>query len=533
VVLRTISEHRRSAGPVSVAAALAIAYLIFEPHSVDLAAHVFRAQLFAREGFTIWNGNWYAGHHTPAYSVLFPPLAWLVAPAVVGALSTVAATALFDRLVRQHFGERARLATLWFALGTGTILVSGRLPFGLGVALGLGALLALQRRRPVLAPALAGACSLASPLAGLFLALAAVAHILARAWRPGDSSPAGRAVPLAIAAIAPALALALAFPEGGREPFVSSAFLPLALIAAGAVLLAKEERVLRIGAALYCVGGVGAFVLATPIGGNVTRLGALFGGPVLAAALLGRRLRWRPPAAVIAGLLGALALWQWSAAGADLVRAVRDPAARADYYRPLVRFLAEHPGQGRIEVVFTKSHWEAAEIASRFPLARGWQRQLDIERNPIFYNGELGERSYARWLSDQAVRFVAVPEAELDYSAEAERALIEREPSYLRLRWSSDDWRVYEVAVAHPMVIAEPGADIVMARLGSDSLLLRVRRAGTAVVRVRWSPYWRVRRGCVERAGSWIRVIAPHPGLLRVTMNVSPRRLISHGRRCR
>ena len=68
--------------PTLIAAALAAVYVVLKPRTPDLAAHIFRAELFGREGFTIWNGQWYGGHHTPAYSVLSPPLAWLLSPAV-------------------------------------------------------------------------------------------------------------------------------------------------------------------------------------------------------------------------------------------------------------------------------------------------------------------------------------------------------------------------------------------------------------------------------------------------------------------
>jgi len=64
---------RWSVAPSLLALAFGVAYLVLEPRPGDLAAHVFRAELFGREGFTIWNGQWYAGHHTPAYSVLSPP----------------------------------------------------------------------------------------------------------------------------------------------------------------------------------------------------------------------------------------------------------------------------------------------------------------------------------------------------------------------------------------------------------------------------------------------------------------------------
>jgi hypothetical protein len=44
-------------------------------------------------------------------------------------------------------------------------------------------------------------------------------------------------------------------------------------------------------------------------------------------------------------------------------------------------------------------------------------------------------------------------------------------------------------------------ARIVLEQLGSEELLLSVRRLGAALVRVRWSPYWLAAGGCVERAG--------------------------------
>ena len=51
-------------------------------------------------------------------------------------------------------------------------------------------------------------------------------------------------------------------------------------------------------------------------------------------------------------------------------------------------------------------------------------------------------------------------------------------------------------------------------------------------MRVRWSPYWRVPGGCVERAGDWTRVIARRPGRLHMTMSFSLERVLIRGRRC-
>lgn len=113
-----------------------------------------------------------------------------------------------------------------------------------------------------------------------------------------------------------------------------------------------------------------------------------------------------------------------------------------------------------------------------------------------------------------------------------ERALIERGLPYLKLRWRSRHWRVYEVLLPAPMVVPREDANITLARLGSDRLLLRVRRPGEAVVRVRWTPYWYAHGGCVERDGAWTRVTAPRKGYLRLITRFAPGRVISRGRRC-
>src|SRR3954451_5713190 len=267
--------RRAVAEPLAVAVALAVAYLIVQPVSADLAAQVYRTDLFKEFGFTLWNGQWFAGHHTPGYSVLFPPLASVLGPRLVGALSAVVAAVLFERLTYPRFGSRARLGAFWFGAASATNLFTGRLTFALGVAIGLGALLAAQRERETLAVSLAAVCSLASPIAGLFLALAG----------GGDWLASRRRITLvtAVPAFAVAAALAAAFPEGGVEPFVVSAYWPtVAFATVVLVLVPREEKAIRYGAILYALACTAAFLFDTPMGGNAARLGTLFGGPLLA-----------------------------------------------------------------------------------------------------------------------------------------------------------------------------------------------------------------------------------------------------------
>jgi hypothetical protein len=337
---------------------------------------------------------------------------------------------------------------------------------------------------------------------------------------------------VAAAAFLPPALLAAAFPEGGYMPFDFTTYAPIPAMAIAALLvLPREERGLRIGAVLYAAATPAALLVQTPMGSNAVRLGALFAGPIALCAA-------RPPAgharkAAFALMLAALAFWQWSSAERDFLASQNEPSANVAYYQPLLRFLADkRPEAGRVEIPFTRSHWEAAVVAPKFPLARGWERQLDAGRNPLFYAGILSNFTYANWLSEHAVRYVALPDVKPDESSFKERGLIERDPPYLRLIKRLPHWRIYLVLLPHPMVIPTPGADIRMTKIDSDEVELYARTAGQALVRVRWSPYWRVRGGCVERDGDWTRVIAKRPGLLHMSTSFSPLRVLFRGRRC-
>jgi hypothetical protein len=512
--------------PVLLAALGAAAFLAVDPRVADLPAGEFRGELFGREGLTLWNNAWYAGHHTLGYSVLLPPLVWLLgSPVAVGVVSALACAALFEPLARAHFGEGARYGTALLGAGTASLLFTGRIAFAAGAAIGLGALLALQRGRPGLAAALAAACSLTSPVAGVFLGLAGTALALAGRRREGAW--------MAIFALIPPAALALAFPTGGSHPFVTSSFLPT-LILAGLFLavVPARERVLRAGAVLYALAASGSYLIDTPFGGNVVRLGQLFGAGVLACVLAthdpGRARRLAG-----AALLGALLVWQWHTPYIELKRLVGNRSVESRYYAPLLEFLDRQGGEPwRVEIPPTRNHWETAEVAPRFPLARGWERQLDIRHNGLFYDGGFDAERYRRWLTEHGVRFVALPDALLDRSAHDERRLIESRPPYLVERWRSEHWRVYEVALPRPLAIPRPGERARLAQLGSDSFVVDFREPGEALARVHWSPHWWAGGACVEREGEWTRVSTTRPGLVRVAIRFSPERVWERGRRC-
>jgi hypothetical protein len=451
-----------------VAIPLAAAYLIVAPPAADLAAATYRSDLFARAGFTTWDTGWYAthGHWLPAYSLLSPALGALLGVRVLLALSAVAAAGLFGLIAERVFGlAGARIAAGWFALGICVSLLSGRVPYDLGFAIGLGAVLALMRGRFAPALGLAVLTSAASPVAGAFLALAGIAGALGgvlretatptRPTRKDVREEARQATPsrclaLAVAALVPILVLSLAYPDGGYEPFASTAFWPalagvalIALLLPAGPLTPRGQRVLRSGAALYALALIGAFAIHTPVGGNAARLGPLLAPPLLAGVLWDRR---RGTLLLLAPLL---LYWQLVTPIRDYSSIASDPSVHASYYAPVLAELRglSHGRPTIVEVPLTKAHWEAAHLAGHddISLARGWERQLDTRYAQIFYRPTLSASAYHAWLVENKVEYIALPDAPLDKAGRLEGGLIARGLPYLREPWRSRHWRIYRV----------------------------------------------------------------------------------------
>jgi hypothetical protein len=522
-------ERLKRLAPALVAAAFATSYVIISPPSLDLAAHLFRAQLFREEGFGLWNNFWYSGHHIVGYSVLFPAMSAELPPQLAAAIAATGTAAVFEPLARRHFGPQAWLGAIVFGAATAVDLYTGRLAFAFGAFPALGALLALDRGRHRLACALALLSALCSPVAALFAGLAACACALGALVSQRRVRPALPGVAVATAALAPVVLLAIAFPEGGDEPFGFWIMFPILVLAVGALAtLPRSAITLRVGVAVYALATLAAFVVPSPVGSNIARLGTILAAPL--AALLW----WRRRMLLLALMAVPLLYLEWAPAVRDVTSASSNPSTSAAYYQPLLRFLARESlppdAPFRIEIPFTRFHWEAYVVASHFAIARGWERQLDIEDNPIFYNGNLTAASYHAWLDQNAVRFVAAPDAELDYSARQEMALIRHGLPYLHLVMRSAHWRVF--AVAHATPIATGVATL--RAMGPDWLELTARAPGTVHLRVRFSPYWVLDEGsgCVVPDGPYTRLTLRRAGPVTLGMRFSLRRIGATSPRC-
>jgi hypothetical protein len=266
------------------------------------------------------------------------------------------------------------------------------------------------------------------------------------------------------------------------------------------------------------------FLVPNPIGGNIDRLVATVALPAAGYLLLryGQRLAL---ALVMLPLLG----WQLVPVATALANSAGDPSLDASYYTGLESFLAtQYAGTGRLEVPFTREHWETVFLAQRFPLARGWERQLDLQYSAVLYK-PLTASIYRTWLDANAVSLIAIPDVPLDKSGMPEAALLAKPPSYLHQVWHDAHWKVWQVSDAVPLV-SGPAA---LRELKVDSFVLDFATAGTETVRIHADAVWGIAdnaAACVDSTSDgWLQVTAPAPGF--VTLRATVSNLLNHNAR--
>jgi hypothetical protein len=504
-----------------VAVVLLVVWLIADPRTPDLAAQVYRVDLFRQLGFALWDEHWYAGHHLPGYSLLLPPLGSLLGLRLVGVLAVLVSALLFERIVLALYGTSARWAAAFFAVAAVCDVWIGRIAFALGVSFAVAAALALVRGRPRLAGVLAALCAAASPVAGALLALGALTHALAQR---SPRTLLALAAPVAVVLVP----LALLFPEGGFEPFPFRSFLAtVAVVLAFLYALPSEQRILRLGALVYLLVCLLSLLIHTPMGSNIERYAVLLAGPLLLCAWGGRPT---PRAGVALCLIAVWLLW---GPVRETVAVAGSESTSAAYYEPVERFLAgQAGGPARIEVPLTRSHWEAALLAPSVSLARGWEKQLDSRDAQVLLSPGLTPAAYERWLHEQAVSYVALPDTTADPSSAQEGRLIRRGLAYLRSVYTSAHWRIFAVRSPAPL-LSGPGRLTV---LGHDTFTLQAASAGNFVLHVHHTRYWSVAEGsaCVARApGGWTRVSVRSPGPVRVAASFSFGRALGMAGSCR
>ncbi|MBJ7353188.1 MAG: hypothetical protein JHC98_00025 [Thermoleophilaceae bacterium] len=545
---------RPHVGPLLLALGLSALYFILDLRGGDLAAHLYRAELVKDDGFFVWNYNWYGGHYVVSYGVIFPTLSATIGVRLAGALSYVLGVLMFSILAREVFPPRgAKAASYVFSVVFSATLVIGQLPYALSMAIGLGALIAAAHGRSWIAAFLAINCALTSPLAALFISFVAFTvwlgghpwetlrttrHAVRAIWK----SPNHAYLAVAVATVMPAMIVSFLFPEGGSQPFAFASYVGALAITGFFWVMVRDElsgdarRMLGTGVGLYAAFLTMNEVIASPVGGNAIRLGmVLF--PTIAAAVLWPR-SGRYALAVIVPLLC------WQGATAFWAVITTDDTSDPHYFAPVNRFLDAHNAKRdeKVEIVFTRNHFEAAYVANRRPIARGWERQLDTKYNAVFYDGSLNPRTYARWLIDNDVRWVALPKsATLDYSGRDEAELIRGGLPYLDRTANFKNWEIYKVTLPDSSSSEPNFRD----NDPTKGFSIKPERWGVTETRIRWQRFLRPSYGCLRGSeDGYLEVVLPSlgskdaggvssvPPVVSITSDFSLGRLVGGGYVC-
>ncbi|BBB00989.1 putative integral membrane protein [Actinacidiphila reveromycinica] len=510
--------------PVVVATLLAAVLhvlwaLYLAKDSGDMAAQYAWTEFIKAHPAASYNLSWYGGMHPASYSILSPYIMAALGVRMTGVIAgTLTATFSAAMLMRARV-KRPLVPVLWTTFALWGDVVSGRVTFALGMLFAVVATVVLypaeraargRSPRLALATAMAAFATMCSPVAGLFLLVVAAALFLT--GRRKDAYILAAAPPLVVGATS------LLFPFYGVQPFKwYFAIIPFAVSVAIALAVPKAWKAIHLGSWVYALGVALTFVIPSPIGSNVERLALLYGGTILLVVAMAST--WGTKRALVLWLAFAgTASWQIAKPIVDQV--TTSATSSSVHASSLIHELGTlHADRGRVEVVPLRSHWEASGLSPYVNLARGWNRQADVERNPLFYDGTLTADTYRDWLRRWSVNYVVLPSvAQPDGAAVAEAKLVAAGQPWMTEVWHDADWQVYSVAGADPM--ADPPA--VVDQAGPAELTVTMPNSGSVLLRIPWSPVLGIEgatdndSGCLAPDGDWTRLYAPEPGTYKI-----------------
>jgi MFS family permease len=506
------------ASAAAVAAAVCAAVYWLGPPGVDQPAHVYQLWYYQQHGFAWWGNAWYSGRYQfVTYSALYYPLAAILGIGATAVLSSAVLGAAATAFLSGTYGRRARGPALLLAVTAPLgMTISGAYPFLCGAAAMAVALLCIHRGwRTGFAVSIV-VCLGMSPLALALLATVLAGAAAGMGLRRCLRARRFEAVALAVVLLAGAL-VQLAFSTGGQYPYSVRDLVEQAAFSAAGIWVCgsrPESRPLRGVFAALLVLNVAAFLLAGSLGSNAGRLFVDAGTALLWLAAVVSRRRSRAVAAVLVACFAAQALPHVR----DFAGSWSNPATGAAYWAPAITFLH---GRGdrpyRVEVVASWGHWEVDYLPrAGIPIARGWFRQDDFPQNAVLYQSTLTAAEYDAWLRSVGVRYVVLPDAPLDSSADVEAALIRSGRSGLRPVGEAGHLRFYELPRATPIVTG-PGRPRLLSLAGGRVAFIAP-AAGRYLVRVRYSRYWSG-ASVARSANGMTEVTVPRPETVRLAVS--------------
>ncbi len=229
--------------------------------------------------------------------------------------------------------------------------------------------------------------------------------------------------------------------------------------------------------------------------------------------------------------------WQAAPFVQNVAASFGEQAQAASYWQPVISFLHQpgrhDPANFRVEVVSTARHYESYYLTrgEGEAIPRGWYRQNDFPTNGVLYDRTLSAAAYQRWLRLMGVRYVFLPIRRARPLRQAPRppccAAVAAACARSRSRRTSapsscrTPRRMLTLGAARPEAPALAGERERPAR-DARAVLALAAAAGTYLLRVHYSPYWRVddpAAACVEpgpHGMTQLRVVDPGPLRLRI-----------------
>lgn len=458
--------------PTAFAVANAVAFFILRPGVNDLWAARARASAVSHGvGLDYWF-SWFGGGSTPGnYSIVTPYLSAAIGTELVGALAAVAATVLITVAVRDTPHET--VAACFGAVAVACNLWSGRVPFLLGGAAAIAAVIAVRRGRRWMTVALTLLSIAASPLTGAFLVLGLSGTFLTtrtRAYRP----IIGYAVVTAGLAL---LLTTLAFGAPGPEPFSNGLLLEVG-IGFAVLWFAGPPDHLRTTFWVTVLATLVSWAVPNGVGSNIAR----FVWFCLSVAVLALSTKRSAVAALaVAAVIGVGAFTTVT----DLRNATQ-PVSSVSYYATLAARLDRIPDlrNYRVELVDHGARAGYDALLDHAMLARGWETQEDTALNQSLNEDPLDPVTYKVWLDNNAVGYVALPSASVGGYPEYKLVASGTAP-YLERIWGNARWDLFRVQDPTP-IVARPASVVAH---DQKSMTVRVPCACTVAVRVRWSKF--------------------------------------------
>jgi hypothetical protein len=492
------SGYRPALIATAFAGLLAWGFLLLPPMNTDLAAQLARADFASKYPVSIIDFRWFGGTVEYGYTLWASAVMAHLGTKVTGALAAVIGTWYTARLLNRLRPARPVLGGLAAAVTQVANVVEGRITFACGLACGLIAvtLFTTTRIPRWLAVSLAVLFSLlcggASPVAGLLLWVAGGVALLLR-----------RPVAAAVLILPSGLSVAVTsviFGDGGHQPFTFLDCLKsLTALAIVVATVPRRCRPIRLGAGLGIVMVILAFAVPTPVGSNSTRLSLLFALPIAASFI-----HWRTKTLTAVALLVILAV-QLPVNPSTIASTGRVSGYSAYYNAVIEGITSQGPLTGRVEVPEMAGHWDAVYLARGVPLARGWLRQTDVRLNDaVFYKRKPTAASYLSFLTDNAVQYVAVPDAELTGYGRDELALIATNLPYLNPIWRNEHWTLY--SVQNFAALVDPPAKVVSQE--PNAIVVTVPRDSSIRVRLRWYRWLGMesqdKQACIKQDGLYV-----------------------------